>query len=30
LGVDTGATDPRWRADSMWRGGIGRGERREG
>jgi hypothetical protein len=30
LGVDTRATNPRWRVDSMGPSGIGRGERREG
>jgi hypothetical protein len=30
LGVGIGATDPRWRVDSMGQGGKGRGEKREG
>ena len=30
LEVVTGATDPRWRVDSMGHGRIGKGERREG
>jgi hypothetical protein len=30
IGVDIGATGPRWRVDSMGKGGIGKGGKRNG